>query len=573
VVVSNPEKGPYDIVITHKGSLTGGKQAVSLVISGMDYAFYASGDYTLTANNGTFTATTADEYLPDMAAGWLISPGNGEHISLYFDFLDTEAAVDVLKVYDGADTLSPFLAEFSGYLANNDTVLVSSGKKLYVSFSSDSQTQERGFKAIYCTTAPEGSFRVSGEIYPCAATYETYKVTGPEGAYYTWQPPEGWELGETGDGEASIGIGAGQEMIGVVPYNRCDQADAVFLEIMPISTPPVLTWYSGDTILCSAEQGTLMVDSIPGAGYSWTLPENWLGSSLTQALVFIPSDGPGEVVVSAYNACGSGDSITIPVQVNTIPDEAQILTILQGKVCENSIDTFYVEGEEGIQYAWGVPYGWEVISGDMSDTVVVQVGEDPGLVEVASINQCGSSYSDRYISLESPPDEPTISTVSSKYEGTMQFELQNSSDYKSFLWLRNGQPIIDPLAYLEDPPPPDSFYREDVYVAYVPGAYSVVVTSQEGCTLEYSDDDLRISGPDQNCAAYCGGYGRLVVESVLDASLPEYATMKVYDLSGKMVMNNQLSRGYNEFQTMLKGVYIVSVTGWGNEHLFRLFIY
>jgi len=321
----------------------------------------------------------------------------------------------------------------------------------------------------------------------------------------------------------------------------------------------VLAGYSGDTVICAGEQGTLRVDSIPGAGYSWALPENWLGSSLTHELIFIPSDDPGEVAVTGYNACGTGDSLTIPVRVNTIPGEARILTFSQN-ICENSVDSFYVHGEEGVQHAWGVPYGWEIISGGFSDTVVVQVGENPGQVELTSTNRCGSSSSERYISLEPAPDEPLISSVASKYEHYQQFELQNASTYKSFRWLRNGLPVSSEEG------------NSDVYVAYIPGIYAVEVTSREGCVLVYPDDrSLNISAPDRLCAAYCGGNGKLVVESHPDMTTD--ATLKVHDLAGNILINRIINPGYNEIQTTLKGVYIVSVTGWGNEQLFRLFMH
>ncbi len=562
VVVDQPAKGAYEIIISHKGTLWGGSQAFSLLFSGLEYAFYASGGTTLMENNGTFILTSADEYLPDMEARWLIKPENKQQVSLYLDFMDTEQGSDVLKVYDGPNPASPLLAELSGYLTGSDTLLESSGSAMFVSFTSDGHHQEKGFKVVYCTVAPEGSFSVSGETHPCTGTKETYSASGTDGTKYRWEPPEGWDLDVTGYNTASLSIGSGSSQVSAVPYNQCGESAAAGLTINPLSLPPDLEGYSGDTVLCAGEQGSLSVDNLPGATYEWLLPENWLGTSETHELDYIPSLTQGQIGVTAYNACAYGDTLIISVQVNTIPDQIQVFTASE-QVCEQSLNQFYVGAQEGIRYAWSVwsvQQDWQVVGDSLSDTVSIQVGSQYGRVSVNATNQCGSRSSSRSVSTVASPDPPMMASMSSVYEDYMKIELQNATAYSSIQWLRNNEIIDSPGA------------TGSSIIAYIPGTYSVQVTNREGCVLQQdSTSGINVSGPGNYFGVHAGSNGTIVVEH--EYPLADPATLNVVDLMGNIQIIKVINPGHNEIPTHLRGVYIVSISGLGETQIFRIFIH
>ncbi len=70
------------------------------------------------------------------------------------------------------------------------------------------------------------------------------------------------------------------------------------------------------------------------------------------------------------------------------------------------------------------------------------------------------------------------------YDNLRELEVQNATSYTHIQWYLNGHIIDSPLATGRS------------YVAYVPGLYTVGVSSREGCTLiQDSDDGIYTSSP------------------------------------------------------------------------------
>lgn len=121
---------------------------------GGSYPFYCSGTDTLSAMRGTFEDGSGYwDYSSNSSCSWLIDPVDTiSHIELSFKDLELESQNDYIRVYDGESTNATMLAEFSG-----DTVpkqISSSGKKLYVTFNSNSNQNFPGFHASYKAYPP-----------------------------------------------------------------------------------------------------------------------------------------------------------------------------------------------------------------------------------------------------------------------------------------------------------------------------------------------------------------------------------------------------------------------------------
>ncbi|MFO7670574.1 MAG: S8 family serine peptidase [Bacteroidales bacterium] len=556
VVLSAPVKGFYEVVVSHKGVLREGNQSFSLIISGLSDDFYASGVYHLTGNNGEFYLTSASEYQPGMNAGWLITPENKLPVSLSFNFFETEENRDVIRIYDGQDGNAPLLAEFSGNLPDTDTLVTATGGTMWVHFTSDEQNQGGGFSAAYCTIPPEGKFDLEGEPYPCYGSEQTYLLTGEEGTLFRWTPPEGWEVLEKGEIFAKLLTGNGSGSLEVTPFNRCGESGKTDMALEPLFLAPDLSSFSGDTVFCSGEPGTLRVDSLPGATYLWQLPLNWQGSSDSHEINFISSLNQGEVLVSALNSCKQGDTLIIPTLVKSYPRESEIHSV-SDKICQNSFNQFYLFAEKGVEYQWSVNPDW-VISGDAKgDSVEVMVGKDPGSVYVTATNECGQSNSDRFFILTGQPAVPLLMESASIYNDLREIEVQNATSFTLIQWYLNGVLIDSPLA------------NGPRYVAYVPGIYSVGVTNRDGCRrLQEPGEGISISGEDNLYSVHAGVGGGLVIYN----STEDPATVNVYNLQGQLQMIQEVDPGYNEVPTTLQGVQLVSVMGRGNLQVFRIFI-
>ncbi|MCK4745689.1 MAG: hypothetical protein KAT15_01570, partial [Bacteroidales bacterium] len=106
--------------------------------------------------------------------------------------------------------------------------------------------------------------------------------------------------------------------------------------------------------------------------------------------------------------------------------------------------------------------------------------------------------------------------------------------------------------------------------AYVPGIYTVGVENRDGCPLlQAQQDGINISGPNSLYAAYGGPDGSLVVQNTTTTT----AKVNVFDMKGNLLMIHTIQPGYNEIDTDLKGVFIVSVNGLGNLHVSRIFLH
>jgi hypothetical protein len=88
---------------------------------------------------GTYTASSN--------CGFLITSG-GTGIELKFDYVQTEAGYDLIKVYDGANSSGTLLATYSGLFPVTSTLTATSGS-MYIQFVSDMAIQFSGFRATW----------------------------------------------------------------------------------------------------------------------------------------------------------------------------------------------------------------------------------------------------------------------------------------------------------------------------------------------------------------------------------------------------------------------------------------
>ncbi len=112
-----------------------------------------SGYSTLVSNYGIIDDGSGNvDYQNNADCKWLIQPGGAVAIALDFTSFSTEAGVDYVKVYDGADTSAPLLGSFSGNNLPNQ--LMSTGGSMLVHFTSSSSNTNSGWSAVFYNTIP-----------------------------------------------------------------------------------------------------------------------------------------------------------------------------------------------------------------------------------------------------------------------------------------------------------------------------------------------------------------------------------------------------------------------------------
>lgn len=552
-----PLKGFYEVIVSHKESLSGEGQDFSIIFSGLTDEYYASGVTELTENNGEFKLTSAPEYLPDMDAEWIIEPVNSQPIILYFDFFKTEEENDLLHIYDGANENAPLLARLDGSLDPDTLEFNSSSGQLFIRFQSDSQNEEQGFRAIYCTTAPEDSARILGELYPCTGSSSLYLASGVFGVEYLWSPPPGWSVDSLISDRAYLSVGSDPGLLRVEVLNRCGSGPISSSELIPLNTVPFLSSYEADTMPCASMTTLIEVDSIPGTSYKWSLPVDWLGTSISHSLEYIPGYESGIISVHVRNACGYGDTLDLPVEVQKIPDETQILTS-HDKPCALSEQEFYVVPMDGHTYQWSTIDDWNIVGGSEGDTVLVSVGIESSFLFVNVSNKCGTRLSNKLYLTSPLPDQPLLKVTDSDYKGYKLLAVSNNSSFSSFQWHRDGLPIESHLA------------RESEYVAHLPGTYTIGVSNREGCEfVQDMEDGIEIDQENQDYSLYTGQYGDIVVLNHTN----DEALVNIYDFSGKLRSIHTLESGYNEIPFRYSGTFIIRISGSGNTLTNKVFTY
>ncbi|MGH0134865.1 UNVERIFIED_CONTAM: hypothetical protein FKN15_024621 [Acipenser sinensis] len=88
-----------------------------------------------------------DSYPNLQMCAWSITVEKGYHITLYFEFFQTEKEFDILEIFDGPTSHSPILATLSGdYSSFNITT---TGHEALLRWSADHGTNKKGFRIRY----------------------------------------------------------------------------------------------------------------------------------------------------------------------------------------------------------------------------------------------------------------------------------------------------------------------------------------------------------------------------------------------------------------------------------------
>lgn len=545
IFVQQPIAGFYTLRLSHKFSLYGGNQPYSIVISGLEKNYIASGYNVLEEANGSILLSSADRYLNNMDVQWLIQADNLQQVSLSFDFFETEENNDILTIYDGADSTASVLATFSGLPDLSDTIITASSDQMFITFTSDEKVTARGFMAKYCTVAPEGVYSIEGEIFPCQFSVSSYFALGQEGADFQWKLSEGWEFTEKSANGIDLSIGDTSSILTLTPYNMCGSGLESVLEIDPLESPPVITQIIGDTLPCAGHSSILASDNLNGATYQWELPPFWVGASESDTLYFIPEGrDPGIVTVTGYNACGRGNEISKVIDVEGIPFKSAILT---DKVppCALTLQEFYVNKQPGYTYYWEVQDDW-LISGDPEgDTISVEVGNDQSFLFLTSINNCGESRGNRLFLTAPKPEEAKIAQNVSE-TGYPELLVTNDRDLERIQWYRNESPLKGVKGW------------SNPLVVNQNGVYQAETVSEEGCRNMGSDvDGVEVKLDELSYLSYRINESTIVIENASSGTVD----FNLISLEGKVLMIGKANEGYNEFTFLDKGIFLLQFFG------------
>lgn len=244
---------------------------------------------------------------------------------------------------------------------------------------------------ITVATPPAQPSAIAGNATPCANTTGlTYNVTNVGGVSYNWTVPTGWSI-TSGNGTNTITVDAGANAgtITVTPNNGCEgtpQALAVAINTAP-DQPSAINGQIGP---CQAGSETYFVTNVPGVTYTWSVPADWIINSgqNTSSITTTIGTQSGNITVTPSNACGNGTAQILNVTSSLMPNQPSAI-FGDNTPCQTS-QTYTVSAESGITYTWSFPTGWNILSGQGSNSITVIPSNTAGVISVIPSNGCGA---------------------------------------------------------------------------------------------------------------------------------------------------------------------------------------
>ncbi|MEI6765154.1 MAG: right-handed parallel beta-helix repeat-containing protein [Bacteroidota bacterium] len=253
--------------------------------------------------------------------------------------------------------------------------------------------------SIISSMPPPGTIAGLSGVCPSQSGL-TYSVNTIQGAVsYTWTVPTGWTItGGQGTNNIVVTSGTSNGTICVTATNSCNlTSTSSCLNVNITTTFPAPASITGNSIVCLSQQGiTYTAATVPGAAsYNWTVPTGWIitsGQGTTDITVTSGTTG-GNICVTASNACGIISTATcMVVSINTNM-QAPGGIIGSASVCPSMAGLSYsitpVSG--AVSYAWVVPTGWTINSGQGTTAINVTSGTAGGSICVTATNSCGTT--------------------------------------------------------------------------------------------------------------------------------------------------------------------------------------
>ena len=223
------------------------------------------------------------------------------------------------------------------------------------------------------------------------ATGLAYSVTNNTGNTYAWIVPAGATItAGQGTNQLTVDFGATAGNVSVTETNICGASTVVNLPIVISSLPATLV-ITGTTPVCPTATGVVFsVINTVGDTYTWTVPA---GATITSGQgtnqITVDFGGTaGNVSVIETNNCGPGTQVDFAVAIFPLPVTSAITGTTP--VCPNATGVIYsVTNTIGNTYAWAVPAGATITSGQGTNQVTVDLGVTAGNVSVIETNNCG----------------------------------------------------------------------------------------------------------------------------------------------------------------------------------------
>ncbi|MGV3505300.1 MAG: ice-binding family protein [Adhaeribacter sp.] len=290
-------------------------------------------------------------------------------------------------------------------------------------------TEELPLTVAPITNTPPDA--ITGPLSPCLkSSGNTYSVPARPGTSYFWSVTSGLTI-NGGQNTSSIQVSVGDNVlagtISVIALNNCGPSAETKLTLSPAKAPEMPQPITATTPQPCVGQTELVFSIPPVAGateYIWTLPDaswSFVGPATGTSITVTAGSTAGLVKVQAKNVCDLSPVRTLAVNPSVAVPAGTLQMTGKNNVCVSGTgakpqESYQVNAlPEATAYAWQVPEGWRILSGQGTTQIQVEVGTTPGPVQVAAVNNCGKGVEaslDVVISTTpSPAPGPIISST------------------------------------------------------------------------------------------------------------------------------------------------------------------
>ncbi|MBY0427487.1 MAG: hypothetical protein K2Q22_17760, partial [Cytophagales bacterium] len=207
---------------------------------------------------------------------------------------------------------------------------------------------------------------------------------------------------------------------------------------------------SGLSTVCQGTAYTFSITTVVGATtYNWSAPSNaTISGQGTNSVSIRFGSSSGPVSVSPINSFGTGTGYSLLVNVNQLPSTNGIISGPTSGCANQSGLVYSVSTISGAtNYSWTVPSGAQLLQGNGTSTVTINLGSTAGNLVVYPINACGTSSG---ISLplsviNAPNASGTIAGVSvvCANQTGIGYSIATVSGATSYAWSASGATILN----------------------------------------------------------------------------------------------------------------------------------
>jgi uncharacterized repeat protein (TIGR01451 family)/gliding motility-associated-like protein len=228
----------------------------------------------------------------------------------------------------------------------------------------------------------------------CAGTVAEFKVPVVSGATdYIYIFPPGFALVRQLGSVITVTPGPVGGNVTVTAVNSCGNSTSLTVPVAVSALPETPAVPAGPAQPCSGAEVVYTIPPVAGvAGYGWSLPADWtiVSGETTASVTVRVGTQAGQVGVKAANACGGGSTNAFAVTPVRTPAQPQIAD--SSSACAGL--RYVVAPVAGAtNYAWTVPAGWTIESGQGSPAISVKVSDPKASGAISVVAQNGACAS------------------------------------------------------------------------------------------------------------------------------------------------------------------------------------